>query len=49
MCLRFLSLLLATALAAPAFAGELRVCADPDNLPYSREDGSGFASGKTKT
>jgi len=21
---------------------ELRVCADPDNLPYSREDGSGF-------
>ena len=26
----------------PAVAGELRVCADPDNLPYSRADGSGF-------
>src|SRR5205085_2322736 len=26
-----------------AFAADtLRVCADPDNLPYSREDGSGF-------
>ena len=27
--------------AAPAKTA-LRVCADPDNLPYSREDGSGF-------
>jgi len=25
-----------------ALARELRVCADPDNLPLSREDGSGF-------
>jgi len=33
------------ALAAPVAAEEpavLRVCADPDNLPYSRSDGSGF-------
>jgi quinoprotein dehydrogenase-associated probable ABC transporter substrate-binding protein len=29
------------AVAAVA-AGELRVCADPQNLPYSREDGAGF-------
>ncbi|HEV7915315.1 MAG TPA: quinoprotein dehydrogenase-associated putative ABC transporter substrate-binding protein, partial [Albitalea sp.] len=29
----------AHALAAPA---ELRVCADPDNLPFSHADGSGF-------
>jgi quinoprotein dehydrogenase-associated probable ABC transporter substrate-binding protein len=28
--------------AAAAQARELRVCADPDNLPYSKEDGSGF-------
>jgi mxaJ protein len=35
---------LALALAAPAQAAErvLRVCADPDNLPYSHADGSGF-------
>ncbi|MDB5912568.1 MAG: transporter substrate-binding protein, partial [Ramlibacter sp.] len=26
----------------PPQATTLRVCADPDNLPYSREDGSGF-------
>lgn len=34
----------ALALAAmPALAADpLRVCADPDNLPYSRADGSGF-------
>jgi mxaJ protein len=31
---------LAPAASAPLRA--LRVCADPDNLPYSREDGSGF-------
>lgn len=28
--------------AAGASAQSLRVCADPDNLPYSRADGSGF-------
>jgi quinoprotein dehydrogenase-associated probable ABC transporter substrate-binding protein len=33
---------LALACLATAQARELRVCADPDNLPYSREDGSGF-------
>lgn len=35
---------LALAMASPAAAGPrvLRVCADPDNLPYSRADGSGF-------
>jgi mxaJ protein len=27
---------------AASSATELRVCADPDNLPYSKEDGSGF-------
>ena len=38
------SLILALALlAAPAVqARELRVCADPNNLPFSKEDGSGF-------
>jgi len=30
------------ALALPAGARELRVCADPNNLPYSKQDGSGF-------
>ena len=30
------------AFAAGAGARELRVCADPDNMPLSREDGSGF-------
>jgi mxaJ protein len=34
-------LALARAVAAPAVP-ELRVCADPDNLPYSRADESGF-------
>jgi quinoprotein dehydrogenase-associated probable ABC transporter substrate-binding protein len=34
---------LLVALCANAFAADpLRVCADPDNLPYSRADGSGF-------
>ncbi|MDB5899489.1 MAG: extracellular solute-binding protein family 3 [Ramlibacter sp.] len=32
----------ATPAAQPPQATTLRVCADPDNLPYSREDGSGF-------
>ncbi len=38
---RFLSVLL---LLIPLAAGgsELRVCADPDNLPYSHRDESGF-------
>jgi mxaJ protein len=39
---RLAALLLALC-ALPGFAADsLRVCADPDNLPYSREDGSGF-------
>jgi len=48
MCSHFLraaagALLYVLALSAPgAAARELRVCADPDNLPYSHEDGSGF-------
>lgn len=32
----------AQAPSAPSVPPALRVCADPDNLPYSREDGSGF-------
>lgn len=41
MFLRFLSLLLL--FASPlAMAKDLLVCADPDNLPYSRQDESGF-------
>lgn len=32
----------APAPASASAAGALRVCADPDNLPYSRQDGSGF-------
>jgi mxaJ protein len=32
----------ALALGSPAIARDLVVCADPDNLPYSRQDGSGF-------
>jgi mxaJ protein len=35
-------LLLAGGLAAHAQPDALRVCADPDNLPFSRADGSGF-------
>jgi quinoprotein dehydrogenase-associated probable ABC transporter substrate-binding protein len=50
MCSRFPELGLLAALlvagpsgAAPATEGRvLRVCADPDNLPYSHADGSGF-------
>jgi mxaJ protein len=43
MSSRFLSLLLLVLAAAlNAEAHELRVCADPDNLPYSHADGSGF-------
>ena len=39
MFLRCLSLLL---LCSSAFAGELRVCAEPDNLPFSHDSQSGF-------
>jgi mxaJ protein len=35
-------LLMCTAGLAAAQPQALRVCADPDNLPYSKEDGSGF-------
>jgi mxaJ protein len=38
---RVLACLLA-AFAAGAGAREMRVCADPDNLPFSHRDGSGF-------
>jgi mxaJ protein len=36
------AVLLAFCLALPAQGRELRVCADPDNLPLSHADGSGF-------
>ena len=44
MCSAFRSALLLVALCAAAAAGarDLRVCADPDNMPYSSEDGRGF-------
>ena len=42
MSLRFVSFLLCAAAALPAFGKELRVCADPDSMPYSRQDESGF-------
>lgn len=35
-------LLAGSVYAQPAPLTSLRVCADPDNLPFSREDGSGF-------
>lgn len=35
-------LVAATLAAVPAESRELRVCADPNNLPYSKKDGSGF-------
>jgi mxaJ protein len=40
----FLAMTICVCLAAsgPVAGGELRVCADPQNLPYSREDGAGF-------
>ena len=44
MCSRFLSTLAAILAIATAHAEErtLRVCADPDNLPYSNAQGAGF-------
>jgi mxaJ protein len=39
-CLR--AALVFLALGSVAQARELRICADPDNLPFSHEDGSGF-------
>ena len=42
MSLRFVGFVLCAAAALPAFGKELRVCADPDSMPYSRQDESGF-------
>src|SRR4026209_1751811 len=42
MSLRFVSFALCALAALPAFGKELRVCADPDSMPYSRQDESGF-------
>ena len=43
MCLRSLSLVLAFAIAsALAAAAPLRICADPDNLPFSNRTAHGF-------
>jgi mxaJ protein len=49
MCSPFRKAFLAVALAMAGMAASasaaprlLRVCADPDNLPYSKQDGSGF-------
>jgi mxaJ protein len=40
--LRALLLVAAALAAAPAAARELRVCADPNNLPFSNDRGEGF-------
>jgi mxaJ protein len=42
MCLRFPSLVALLLLPLAAAAAELRVCAEPDNLPLSARDESGF-------
>lgn len=44
MCSRFLSVMVVSLalFALPSGASTLRVCADPDNMPYSRRDGGGF-------
>jgi mxaJ protein len=42
MSLRFVGFALCAAAAFPLFAKELRVCADPDSMPHSRQDESGF-------
>lgn len=39
---RTLTVVALLAVAAAAHARELRVCADPNNLPFSKSDGSGF-------
>jgi quinoprotein dehydrogenase-associated probable ABC transporter substrate-binding protein len=39
---RAVALFLATISAVPAYARELRVCADPNNLPFSNEAREGF-------
>ena len=41
-CLRGLACAVVAFAAASAGAREVRVCADPDNLPLSHENGSGF-------
>lgn len=41
-CAALLAALLAAAAATPAAADSLRVCADPNNLPYSNERREGF-------
>ena len=40
--LSFIGVLSALFLASPAWGADLRVCAEPDNLPFSRADESGF-------
>ena len=40
--LLLLACVLGAAQAQEAPRAALRVCADPDNLPYSHQDGSGF-------
>jgi mxaJ protein len=42
MCSRFSVFLLGLAVATAPHAAELRVCAEPDNLPYSHQNESGF-------
>ena len=42
MCLRCLRLFLILVFANPAYAADLRVCAEPDNLPFSHANQSGF-------
>jgi mxaJ protein len=40
--MRYACVVLLLACSGPAHARDLVVCADPDNLPFSHEDGSGF-------
>jgi len=42
MSLRLVSFVLCATTALPVLGKELRVCADPDSMPYSRQDQSGF-------
>jgi mxaJ protein len=42
MSLRLVSFVLCATAALPVVGKELRVCADPDSMPYSRQDESGF-------